>query len=258
MIIDVNAWLGAWPFRALRDNSPETLVARLDRSGIRQAAVSSIEAVFHRNVQPANEGLVEAVDPFKDRLIPLATLNPAYTGWEGDLKACHETLGMKGVRTFPQYQDFPVDGPLAQRVARACAERGLPLFIPHRLEDARERHWMDPGSVVDPGSVASLLAAVPDVTVVVPNLRGLARNALWQREDLRDKSWYVDLSLAEVHRDAEVLVEQGGAGHLLFGSHVPFSYPGSALVKRAILKVDEETRADISCRNAAKILKLNL
>ena len=53
MLLDVNAWLGQWPFRALRDNTPQTLLARLDRCGIDAAAVSPIEAVFHRNVQPA-------------------------------------------------------------------------------------------------------------------------------------------------------------------------------------------------------------
>ena len=129
---------------------------------------------------------------------------------------------MKGVRLFPQYQNFPIDGPLAQSVAKACAERNLPIFIPHRLEDVRERHWMDPGNVVDVAAIANLLAAVPDATITIPNLRGMASCALWQREDLRDKSWYLDLSLAEVHRDVEVLVEKGGANHLVFGSHVPF------------------------------------
>lgn len=256
MIIDINAWLGVWPFRALRDNTPETLAARLDSCGIQKAAVSPIEAVFHRNVQLANEKLVEDIEPFGDRFIPLATLNPTYTHWEDDLKACHEDLNMKGVRLFPQYQNFPIDGPLAQSVAKACAERNLPIFIPHRLEDVRERHWMDPGNVVDVAAIANLLAAVPEATITIPNLRGLASCALWQREDLRDKSWYLDLSLAEVHRDVEVLVEQGGANHLVFGSHVPFSYPGSALVKRAILKVDKDTLENISYRNAKKILGL--
>ena len=135
MIIDINAWLGVWPFRALRDNTPETLAARLDSCGIQKAAVSPIEAVFHRNVQLANEKLVEDIESFRDRFIPLATLNPTYTHWEDDLKACHEDLNMKGVRLFPQYQNFPIDGPLAQSVAKACAERNLPIFIPHRLED---------------------------------------------------------------------------------------------------------------------------
>ena len=67
--IDVNAWLGSWPFRALRDNTPDTLIRRLDRAGIGNAAVSRIEAILHRSVQPANERLAEDLEGFTDRLI---------------------------------------------------------------------------------------------------------------------------------------------------------------------------------------------
>ena len=41
---DVNAWIGSWPFRTLRDNTPAALLARLERVGITHAAVSSVEA----------------------------------------------------------------------------------------------------------------------------------------------------------------------------------------------------------------------
>ena len=100
-----------------------------------------------------------------------------------------------------------------------------------------------------------MMAAVPGATVIVPNLRsGFLR--LWRNEKVRDQSWYMDFSLAEVRNDLEALIEQSGAKHVVFGSHVPFSYPGAALVKRAILSVDAETMEDISYRNAVKILGL--
>ena len=50
------------------------------------------------------------------------------------------------------------------------------------------------------------------------------------------------------------MIEEGGAGHLVFGTHLPLSYAGPALVKRAILPVDEETLADVSHRRAGRIL----
>ena len=268
MIFDVNAWVGTWPFRSLRDNTPETLVARLDRSGIQGAAVSQIEAMFHRNVQPANEKLVESIEPYRERLVPLATINPMYAGWERDLEACHQSLGMRGVRLFPQYHDYEPDGSVARAVVSACADRGLPVFIPHRVEDIRERHWMDPGRVVELDRLANLVAACPDATIVIPNGRPIYRSALWRREELRDHSWFVDLSVAEIHyglhkstssmRDLADVIEGGGAKHLLFGTHLPFSYAGPALVKRAILGVDADTLADISYRSASRILGIDL
>ncbi len=261
MIFDVNAWLGNWPFRSLRDNTPEGLLSRLDRDAIDVAAVSQIEAIFHRNVQPANEKLAESIRPFKDRLLPMATINPAYVKWEDDLKACHEELGMKGVRLFPQYHGYEVGGAESRRVVEACRERRLPVLIPHRMEDPRERHWMDPGKVVDLSRVADLVAAVPDATVIVTNAHLIGDMDLWQRMELRDQPWYVDLSLTEIYsvfrmKDLGDFVNQGGVKHLLFGTHLPFSYAGPALVKLAILPVDEESLADISHRNAGKIFGL--
>ena len=263
MIFDVNAWLGVWPFRSLRHNTPEKLVARMDRAGIDVAAVSQIEAVFHRNPQPANEKLAESVAPFGDRFVTMATINPTIPNWRDDLAMCHETLGMRGVRLFPQYQGYEVAGPETRAVLEACAERGLAASIPHRLEDTREHHWIDPGKTVGLDQIADLVAAVPTATLIVPNGRGFPHSALWQRTELRDKAWYVDTSLAEVHyvlhrdlsrtRELAEFIDQGGAEHLLFGTHLPFSYAGPALVKRAVLPVDDDTRDEICWRKAAQL-----
>ena len=261
MIFDVNVWLGVWPFRSLRDNTAETLISRLDRAGIDMAAVSQIEAVFHRNTQPANERLAESLSGCTDRLLPMASINPMFPDWEQDLRVCHETLGMRGVRIFPQYHDYPADGADARAVVSACAERDLPVTIHHRIEDVRQRHWMDPGRMVDLTQVANLISAVPEATIIVSNARGINTSPICNNEDIRGGRWYFDLSLAEVHyclhhsidamTDLAAFIEQGGADHLVFGSHLPFSYVGPALVKRAILPVDPDTLEDICWNRAA-------
>lgn len=267
MIIDLNAWLGSLPFRTLRDNTPETLVARLDRSGIQMAAVSFIDALFNRHPQLANERLIREIEPHRDRLIPLATINPLSPHWEHDIDACL-SLGMKGVRIFPPYQGFAANGPEAQRVARACAERNITLFLPNRLEDTRQHHWMDPGQEVGLNQAADLLAAVPDLTLVIANARGIARSPLWKRADVRNGNWYIDLSLVEIfyglHKDVKAMrdladfIDEGGANHIVFGTHLPISYAGPALVKRAQLPVDADTLKNVSYRTAAKLLKIDL
>jgi predicted TIM-barrel fold metal-dependent hydrolase len=253
MIFDINAWVGTWPFRTLADGTPEGLIAKMDDAGIDRSAVSLLEAVFHRNVQPANERLAGMIAPHRDRLTPLATLNPTYEKWEDDLRICHEKLGMKGVRLFPVYHDYPVDGPAARAIAAACAERKLPVMLPFRMEDPRQRHWLDPGRTVDLNGAANLLAATPDLTLVITNYRGLTNVPMWRREELRDRQWYVDTSLAEFHRDLEEFVKQGSAGHLVFGTHMPFSYAASALVKRAQLPVDAGELAEIDSGRATRL-----
>ena len=258
MIFDINAWVGSWPFRSLRDNTPQQLVERLRKAGVSGATVSQIEAILHRNAQPANERLAESLEPYGDVLVPVATINPTYARWEDDLRVCHEVLGMRGVRLFPEYHGYEIDGPLARRVVAACRERGLPVQIPHRIEDMRQRHHLDPARGVSLAAIANLVAAYPDTPIIVTNARGIAQSPLWRRTELRDAAWYADTSLAEVYfqgldKDLASIVEETGSRHLLFGTHVPFSYPESALVKRATLPVDAGTMEEISYRGAMRL-----
>ncbi|MGI6082869.1 MAG: amidohydrolase family protein [Limnochordia bacterium] len=258
MIFDINAWVGSWPFRSLRDNTPQQLVERLRKAGVSGATVSQIEAILHRNAQPANERLAESLEPHGDVLVPVATINPTYARWEDDLRVCHEVLGMRGVRLFPEYHGYEIDGPLARRVVAACRERGLPVQIPHRIEDMRQRHHLDPARGVSLAAIANLVAAYPDTPIIVTNARGIAQSPLWRRTELRDAAWYADTSLAEVYfqgldKDLASIVEETGSRHLLFGTHVPFSYPESALVKRATLPVDAGTMEEISYRGAMRL-----
>ena len=255
MIFDINAWLGSFPFRSLRDNTPEKLLARMDRSGIDGAAVSMIDAIFHRNVQPANEQLAEMVAPHEGRLVAMGTINPTYEQWEDDIRICQEDLGMKGIRLFPVYHGYSVDGPEARGVLSACVERSLPVSIPGRIEDPRQRNWMDPGETVSASGIANLMASVPGATVYIPNLRGGMGNLpMWRNEAVRDQAWFVDLSLSEVHGGLDLLAKQSGGQHLIFGTHMPFSYPGAALVKRQVLHLSPEEMAHVSAGNALRTL----
>lgn len=261
MFFDVNAWLGHFPFRSLRDNTASELLARMDREGIDFAAVASIDAMFHRNVQPANERLAQWVEPYRDRLFPMAVINPTYAGWERDLQQCHEELGMIGVRLAPMYHGYRVDGIEARRALGACRERGLPVSIPQRIEDSRQSHPIDPGIEIPIEPMAQLFAAEPQATLIVTNARGnLAGSSFVTRPDLKDAAWYFDLSLALGNFAGQTtsLYEKAGAGHMLFGTHLPFSYATPAMVKWHLLPASDEEKADIAYRNAARIFGLEL
>ena len=162
----------------------------------------------------------------------------------------------------------PLTGPESRRVVAACGERGLPVFIPHRIEDVRQRHWMDPGRMLDLNGAANLIAAVSGATdrdtECARELRG---SPVWQRREIRDRDWYFDLSLSEVHyslsqnvnqmrRTLANFIDQGGGDHLVFGTHAPFSYPSAARVKCAVLPVDEETLEEICYKRAERLLDL--
>lgn len=259
MIFDLNAWLGNLAFRQLTENTPQGMLARMDRHGIQYAAVSSLEAMLHRNVQLANEKLAEDVAPYGERLFPLATINPTYVRWEDDLAYCHEKLGMRGVRLHPQYHGYTLAQPIAKSVATACRERNLPVFIAHRIEDSRQRHALDPGKTVEFNEAAQLLTAVPGLRLVLTNARGSIASSRLMQPDLINSSWFLDLSLAEVlfTRVLYDLAEKTGGQHLVFGTHAPISYAACALVKLALLPLENEQLELVKNGNATTIMGLS-
>ena len=104
MIFDGNAFIGEWPFRRLAHNTGEGLLRLMDRHGVDKAAVSSLFALFYKDCAVANRRLAEEIKGRGDRLIPVGTINPAFPGWEDDLKECVELLGAKAIKLFPAYQ----------------------------------------------------------------------------------------------------------------------------------------------------------
>ncbi len=111
MIVDVNAYLGHYAFRRLQHNTPDALLRLMDSKGIDQAVVSSLAAITYRNAQAGNEDLAAAVKSHRDRLIPLAVINPSYAGWRDDLKICHDEFGMRGLRLYPKWHNYKLTDP---------------------------------------------------------------------------------------------------------------------------------------------------
>ena len=155
-LIDINAYLGHWPFRRLRDSTAAELIALMDRKGISKAVVSSLDAIFYRNCQAGNEQLAAEVAPYPERLLAFATVNPTYAAWEEDVSQCQEAWGMKGIRMFPAYHGYTLHDASCDRLMALARERNLPVALPLRMEDRRQQHWMDTAEDVSPREVGDL------------------------------------------------------------------------------------------------------
>ena len=58
-MIDVNAYLGHFAFRQLRNNTAEGLLRLMDRKRIERAAVSSAASITYRNAHSGNEEIAD-------------------------------------------------------------------------------------------------------------------------------------------------------------------------------------------------------
>ena len=258
MIIDVNAYLGHFAFRQLRHNTAASLLALMDSKGIDKAVVSSAAAITYRNAQSGNEELAAEIKGHRDRLIPLAVINPFYAGWQDDLKICHEEFGMTGLRLYPKWHNYQLSRPMLSGAVTAATERGMVISIPIRVEDSRERSWL-----VDVPDVP--LAEIVDWSkltrkpVSFCSTASATRAARWAgrttacRPTTRSRS---PASAPSWPTRSASSSQTSAPSESMFGTGMPFNYPDPALVKLEVLDATDADKDKIRSQNAASWLRL--
>jgi len=152
MLIDINAYVGHWPFMQLKHNTCDALHERMNKFGVDISVISNLNGIFYKNTQSANEELFEEIKSkakFRDRFIPFAVINPIYAGWRDDLEVCISKYGFKGVRIYPRYHDFEILDPACIELVKRVRDFGLPVAFNFRMDDSRQRSWMDISNLKD-------------------------------------------------------------------------------------------------------------
>lgn len=252
MLIDINTWIGHWPFRRLAEATGTGLLKRMDRKGIDMAVVADVSAALYRNPDAANGDLHRQVRRHRDRLLPVATLNPKYPGWQEDLRRCHEDLGMVGLRLYPQYHDYHLTDPEALDLIDAAAARGFVIQVAQRVEDRRTRHPWDLARDLGADELQAALAARPKVKWMLLNALGLSA------AQLPAARYVVDISrmAAVLQRNMQAFLDEAGNDKLAFGTGMVFKVADPALLKLEILDRGKAVRERIAHRNAARLLGL--
>ena len=84
MRIDVNAFLGAYPYARVPGTSPDRLLQALDRTAIDEAWVSHLPSLFWRQPMEGNAWLYDTVARER-RLRAVPAVHPGLAGWEAAL-----------------------------------------------------------------------------------------------------------------------------------------------------------------------------
>ncbi len=251
MLIDINTYVGHWPFRQLRNNSLQGIVRSMDRNAIDRAVTASIHGIFYKNVHPANQELAKQAKRYPDRIHPYAVINPLDADWEEDFRRSVEDLGMQGLRIFPQYHGYRLtDSPAIELVDAACGI-GWPIQVPMRVVDRRQRHPHDWAADISADDITSALAKRPDAFWMILDALGL------NGAELPDNGNYlVDISrmTAVLQRNMQTFMASAGHGHLAFGTGMPFKMAEPTLLKLEVLDSDQTVRDMIAWKNADTML----
>lgn len=259
MIIDVNAHIGHYPFRKLVARNALQMIELMDANGIDRAVVSSLHAVFYRDAHRGNEELMEQIQPYGARFIPVATVNPKYADWRHDLEQCVTRWKMKAVTLVPEHHGYSLTDDYGQAALEQIAEYELPLVLTQRFEDRRQRHHWDIAEDLSSATLTDVAKQHPRLKFLLSNWQGLSGDRL-AAAGLKGRC-LIDFARSDVllHKSIPKLIETLGIESVAFGSHIPFDYVGPSLVKLANLEtLPQADYEKIAWGNAAAFLNIEV
>ncbi|MEO7997374.1 MAG: hypothetical protein ABI852_08010 [Gemmatimonadaceae bacterium] len=190
--VDVNCWIGGYPFREVPHPEPEILLKVLAREGIESAWVGYLPGAFHRDPAPANRVLYAALKPHGPTLLPAPIVRPDWPGWTDELRRAVEA-GAPAVRAYPTQWGYGPGHAAIAELAVACGEVGLVLQLTIRFEDPRQRHSMDSAGDLS-GAAVRALARLPQSSchlMVLGAGRELIEEIHWGlTPDEQSRVWY--------------------------------------------------------------------
>jgi hypothetical protein len=250
MRIDVSSFVGGYPFRRVPGTSPEALLRAMDRVGIDQAWVSHLPSLFWRDPAEGNSWLYHTGQRYA-RLRPVPAVHPGLSGWQEQVDSARQA-GAPAIRCDPAYYGIDPGGADMRALVTECGNRGVPLMLTVRLEDARQRHPNDRAGELPAWSVRSLIREHPRVRLIVSHAdRGFIEEVHFgstPEESVRIW-WDICWIWGPPEDHLETLLRTVGVDRFVFGTGQPLRIPETSVTKLDLLDLTPEQRRAIEGEN---------
>jgi predicted TIM-barrel fold metal-dependent hydrolase len=250
MRIDVNSFLGSYPFRRVPGTSPEALLRAMDRVAVDQAWVTHLPGIFWRDPAAGNPWLYETVERH-ERLRPVPAMHPGVAGWEAILVEAADA-GAPAVRCDPTYYGLDPVGSEMRALTQACSAAGIPLMLSVRLEDARQRHPHDRAPELPPWAVRTLVRSDPAVRLIITHAdRPFVEEVHFGStpEESSRILWDICWIWGPPEDHLEILLRTVGVERFVFGTGQPLRLPENSLAKLDLLDLTPKQRQAIESEN---------
>ena len=226
------------------DGTVETLIKTGAAAGIEKFIVQSV-ATSPAQVESINNFIAESVKQYPDKLVGYAAIHPDHEdiGKEMDRAI---SLGLKGVKIHPDFQQFNIDDKNAMRIYEVIEGR-LPILIhmgDHRTDYSK------------PARLLKVLDAFPKLEVIGAHFGGWSE---WDSaaETLGGRHLWVDTSsslYSMTPEHAAELIHIYGAENVLFGTDYPMWEAKDELEMFDKSPLTHEEREMILYKNAERLI----
>jgi predicted TIM-barrel fold metal-dependent hydrolase len=239
-MIDVNAFVGPYPFRHVPHPEPAALLRVLEREGIEGAWVGHLPSAFYRDPAPGNRELFSILERHADVLRPIPAVRPDWPRWGDALRVAREA-GAPAIRAYPpQWGLGPHDASMRELVL-AASELGMAVILTVRFEDLRQRHALDVAGDLSAAAVRALARAGDRVRLVVTGGgRELIEEVHWGLTTAEQQRVFWDISWIWGPPEDQLakLFRTIGSRRFVFGTHWPLRLAQNPLANLALLPDD--------------------
>ncbi len=239
-MIDAHCHIGEGRYKRL---TASELITLMDQSGIEQAIVCPVEEQITVYNREGNDYLLSAVRRYPDRLIGFAAVNP----WYGD-RAVEELRraigeGLRGLKLNSTLQGYFINDEIVYPVIEAAQDLDIPVYF----------HTATPIFSL-PLQLADLAGEFPQVRFIMGHA---AASDFWidaaPAARMHDNI-FIESSLRSGNAVLQQLVDELGAGRLMFGSDTPCSTMGIELAKIGTLKLSPAERETVLAGTVLRVL----
>ncbi|HWA55780.1 MAG TPA: amidohydrolase family protein [Gemmatimonadales bacterium] len=253
-MIDVNVFVGSYPWRRVPGTSPEAVLAAMERVGVLEAWVTHLPSLFWKDPGEGNGWLYETAERFPP-IRPVPVVHPGLPRWERDLGEAVER-GSPAIRCDPGFLGItPVGSDMLNLVARA-GEAGMPVMAAVRLEDGRGRHPLDLAPELTPHTVRTWVRSSPTARLVITHAdREFIEQVHFGAtpEEAARIWWDISWVWGPPEEHLALLLATIGGSRFLFGSGQPLRLAETPLARLDLLDLSPEDRRAILTENAQSL-----
>lgn len=252
MRVDVNAFLGAYPFRRVPGTSPPALLRAMDRVAIDEAWVTHLPGLFWRDPTEGNSWLYD-VATGERRFRPIPAVHPGLAHWEEIVRGAR-ALGAPAVRCDPTFYGLSPIGGEMRALTAVCGGTGTPLMLAVRLEDLRQRHPHDSAPDLTPAAVRALVRSDTRIHLIVTHAdRGFVEEVHFGStpEEAARIWWDICWIWGPPEDHLETLLATIGVDRFVFGTGMPLRIPENSIAKLDLLDLSAGHRTALESGNAA-------